>query len=89
MICMPGHVKNNHLEVCRNFWIAQQVAILAAVRASCMQANQGNTLPCFFKIDTARLTLQLHMHIPADDWVNVCLHELAASWRGASKTAFT
>ena len=69
--------------------VTQQMAILPAVGAGGMQANQRHALAGFLEVNAARLAPKLHLHISADHGFQVPAHCSVPICRGNSSTALT
>ena len=71
---MPGHVEGDDAVFRRHPRIVHEAAILAAVGAGGMQAEQRRALAGFLDIDPVRLAEELEMHVAAGDRLELRAH---------------
>ena len=64
---VPGHVEGDDAMLCRHPRIVHQAAILPAVAAGGVQAQQRRALARLLDIDAMRPAEQIEMHVAADD----------------------
>ena len=68
---MPGQVEGNDAEALENFAVIEQRAVLAAVGARGVQAQQRDALPRLLDIEPMRLAADGKAQIAADDRLEV------------------
>ncbi|MNL35096.1 hypothetical protein D3C87_1571070 [compost metagenome] len=77
-LAVPGHVESNHAITRGDVRIAHHVAVLAAVGARGMQADQRNALARFLEIDAAGLARDFNRHIAANNGFQRGAHACAS-----------
>src|SRR5262249_46517544 len=88
-LAVPGHVEHDDAIVIGDAFVVEQAAILPAVRAGGVQAEQRNALSCFLDIKPVRAVEQREIEIAAGDRLEAGTHAAApvASWRGLASTS--
>jgi hypothetical protein len=71
---VPGHVEGDDAVLCRHPRIVHQAAILPAVAAGGVQAEQRRALARFLDIEAVRLAQEIEVHIAADDRLEFRAH---------------
>ena len=74
---MPGHVEGDDAKILGDARIVHDAAILPAVGAGGVQAEQGNALAGLLDIEPMRTAEHLEMHVAAGDGLEARLHEAA------------
>ena len=88
-LAVPGHVEGDDAEIVGDALVVHQPAILAAVGAGGVQAEQRNALAGLLDIKPVRLAEQIEMQIAAGNRFEARAHRgpLSASLRGAAITS--
>ena len=63
---MPRHVEHDHAIVLRDALVVEQAAILPAVGAGGVQAEQRNAAAGFLDVEAMRAAEQIEMQVAAD-----------------------
>ena len=71
---MPGHIEGDDAVARRDARIVHQRAILTAVAAGGVQAEQRRALPGFLDIEPVRPAKEIEMHVAADDRLEARTH---------------
>ncbi len=83
---MPGAVEREDAKVLGYLLIVQEMPELPSVGASRMAANQRNSLPCLFKINSAVVAHDPNRGVPA--YNGLSLNHFAPAFRGTARTSF-
>src|SRR3984893_5444846 len=86
-LAVPGHVEGDDAVAARDARIVHQRAVLTAVGAGGVQAEQGRALARLLDIDAMWAPEQFKMHVAADDRLESRAHALAPSTRNLASTS--